>query len=247
MRAKVNKEKLESNLISDLKSYLPNNKLNFAGGLALINGLAILYKKALEEYSVRYEELLDKKVQEVIYAKFLEQLGEESRFEILFDEYLELLPAEFKDLIDKNLFKKKKITRAELENEITRLSYKVLERIVTHGMRETGQKMPDRKELNNSLNEYKSTQKLLKRSKSLSSFKKDVGKNLLEVKRYLKTLAKKTISNLVGYCNNLSDSVLRYYSTREIDIENMESRDLLQLGSDEEYHYKSNQDIERGL
>ena len=184
----------------------------------------------------------------MIFAKFLEQLGEDSRFEILFEEYLELLPAEFKDLIDKSLFKKKRITKAELENEISRLSYKVLERIVLHGMRDTNKPMPTMDELNSAIADYKSTQNLLKRSKSLSIFNKDIGKNSPSVFGYLKSLAKNVISSLVGYCNGMSDKVLRFYSTKEIEIEEQEYAEDLMHRRDEELNYFSRfNDIERGL
>ena len=235
----MQKRKIEENLMQDFLANLPNQNLTISSGLALLNGLAIFYKKAINDFSQMDKVVLDTKMKDVIFAKYLEILsGNDIDFQENFDEYISLLPVDFSSLIVRDIFVGK-LSKNRVENELARLAYCVLELAVKNNIKQEKSDYPSLSNLNGALAEYKTTKEVLNRWKFLKNGNSDYEKDL---HNYVNQLAKRIIENQVDYCDELCDYIERFYSEIEIAREN-EARerkyyDTFALGSE---------DYERGL
>ncbi len=223
-------------MLKDIKKALPNKKISISGALSFINGLASIYRKSIIDYSDADKMVRDTKMKEVIYTKYLQMRGYDVDFDKEFDEYLELLPAEFLSFINSDLYKSKKISRKALEEDLERISNRVLYSAVQGGIKEKREpKILDASQVQKDYSEYAATNKILMRGLPFVTINEQGAEGSELVEDYVNSLARKAISSEVDYVNEVAESVVRFYSNIEIarGAQRRESDDYMVLGDEE--------------
>ena len=204
-------------MLKDIKKALPNKKISISGALAFVNGLASIYRKSIIDYSDADKMIRDTKMKEVIYTKYLQMRGYDVDFDKEFDEYMDMLPADFASYINRDLYKSKKISKKALEEELERVTLKALRSAVKGGIKEKREPIIlDSSKVQKDYSDYESTDKTLRSGLSILIRNKRGDEGVELVEDYVNSLAQKAISSEVDYVNNVAESVVRFYSNIEI-------------------------------
>lgn len=214
MRRNVNRIKIENNMLDDIKQSFPQQKVTFALALSYINGLAILYTKAINDYDKGHKMVWLLSLKDFLLEKYFafgENGVKSDRAKELLDKYVEFLPKDFSSLVNFGLFTQENVSQLTLEKELAKVSYEVLKVCVDGKIRELpNADFPSIDLLVASLSDFQIA------NKYFNLYKKNSKDEYAQIE--LDYYAKMALDSEVEYGIDLADYIVRFYSDVELDI-----------------------------
>ncbi len=224
-----NKKFIEGELLENIRRSLPDKKLTRASAFSILNGLARMQLKVINDFDRSFDAIASTLMKELLYSLYIEK-GKGSK-DISSNEVLMLyknnLLEEFSSKVKFDVFTAKNFDEKEVEKELVRLSYLVLKSAVFSCAREREDlDEPSLENINKCLEDYKMVKRILSEGlgEEISVKKGKDGEE--KVDEYLNKIVHDLIEEEVDYFDKQMEFIIRAESSKELDRQEKERNEI---------------------